>query len=127
MPKPSPEILAMWGGVIVIFPNVLILPQAGNAAMYRALPHPTDPNQCTFEIFSTKTYAQGIKPPRAEVQVATSAEDPEQLGLIPRQDLSNIPRIQEGLRSRGMRQTWLASNQEKLILNMHRELDRYLR
>jgi phenylpropionate dioxygenase-like ring-hydroxylating dioxygenase large terminal subunit len=126
MPKPSPEILGMWGGVIVIFPNVLILPQAGNAAMYRALPHPTDPNQCTFEIFSTKTLPEGEQPVRAEVQIATSADDPEQLGLIPRQDMSNIPRIQEGLRSRGMQQTWLASNQEKLILNMHRELDRYL-
>ena len=126
MPKPSPEILGMWGGVIVIFPNVLILPQAGNAAMYRALPHPTDPNQCTFEIFSTKTLPEGEKPARAEVQIATAADDPEQLGLIPRQDMSNIPRIQEGLRSRGMQQTWLASNQEKLILNMHQELDRYL-
>jgi hypothetical protein len=26
-----------------------------------------------------------------------------------------------------MRQTWLANNQEKIILNMHQELDRYLR
>jgi hypothetical protein len=25
-----------------------------------------------------------------------------------------------------MRQTWLSSRQEKIILNMHRELDRYL-
>jgi Ring hydroxylating alpha subunit (catalytic domain) len=47
--------------------------------------------------------------------------------LIPRQDLSNIPRMQKGLHSRAMRQTWLASNQEKIILNMHQELDRYLR
>ena len=40
--------------------------------------------------------------------------------------LGNLPRVQEGLRSSGMKQAWLASNQEKLILNMHRELDRYL-
>ena len=32
----------------------------------------------------------------------------------------------EGLRAKGMHQTWLAANQEKLILNMHQELDRYL-
>jgi len=127
MPKQSPEILAMWSGVIVVFPNVLILPQGGNAAIYRALPDGDDPNRCTFEIFSVKTYPRGIKPPRATVQVATALDDPDQIGLIPRQDLSNIPRIQEGLRSKGMHQTWLASNQEKLILNMHQELDRYLR
>ena len=65
-----------------------------------------------------------MKAPRAVVEDIT---DPEQVGLIPRQDLGNLPRVQEGLRSTGMRQAWLASNQEKLILNMHRELDRYLR
>ena len=31
MPKPTPEMLAMWGGEIFIFPNLMILPQAGNA------------------------------------------------------------------------------------------------
>lgn len=123
MPKPSPEVLARWGGVTFLFPNILILPRAGSAAIYRALPHPVDPNQCTFEIISVKTYAAGFETPRANVEEITS---PEQLGLIPQQDLANLPRIQEGLRSKGMKQTWLASNQEKLILNMHWEEDRWL-
>jgi len=124
MPKLAPEILARWGGVTVLFPNVLVLLQAGSAAIYRALPHPTDPHQCTFEIMSVKTYPAGVETPRATVADVT---DPQQVGLIPRQDLGNLPRVQEGLRSKGMKQTWLAANQEKLILNMHRELDRYLR
>jgi len=124
MPKMEPEIIAGWGGVNFLFPNILILPQAGNAVMYRALPHPTDPNRCTFEIRSMKTYPAGVATERAAVEEVT---DPDQVGLIPQQDLGNLPRIQEGLRSRGMKQTWLASNQEKLILNMHREEDRYLR
>jgi len=34
--------------------------------------------------------------------------------------------FKKGLHSPGMRQTFLAAEQEKLILNMHRELDRYL-
>ena len=63
-----------------------------------------------------------MKPPRAVVQEVTNTGDPEQVLLIPRQDLSNIPRMQKGLHSRAMRQTWLASNQEKIILNMHQEL-----
>lgn len=60
------------------------------------------------------------------MQHVTNLGDPQQLLLIPRQDLGNIPRIQKGLHSQGIRQTWLAAQQESLILNMHRELDRYL-
>lgn len=123
MPKLSPEMLARWGGVTVLFPNIVILFQAGNAVIYRALPHPTDPNQCTFEIHAVKTYPAETTTPRATLVEVT---DPEQVGLIPRQDLGNLPRIQEGLRSQGMKYAFLASNQEKLILNMHQELDRYL-
>jgi phenylpropionate dioxygenase-like ring-hydroxylating dioxygenase large terminal subunit len=126
MPKPSPEILGMWGGEIFIFPNFLILPQAGNTEFYRARPHKNDPDRCVFEIWSSKTYPAAVKPPRATVQHVTDFRDPEQLLLIPRQDLGNIPRIQKGLHSRRMRQTWLAEHQERLILNMHQELDRYL-
>jgi hypothetical protein len=126
MPKRTAEILEMWSGVMFIFPNFMILPQAGNACFYRVRPDGDDPNKCTFEIFSVKTYPAAGRPARATVQQVTAADDPEQLRLIPRQDMSNIPRVQEGLHSKGMHQTWLAVNQEKLILNMHQELDRYL-
>ncbi|MGO9932552.1 MAG: aromatic ring-hydroxylating oxygenase subunit alpha [Steroidobacteraceae bacterium] len=125
MPKPTPENLGMWGGEVFIFPNFMILPQAGNAMMYRARPDGVDADRCIFEIFSTKTYPAAIKPPRAQVQKVT---DPSgQLLLIPRQDLGNIPRMQKGLHSRGCKQIWLAAEHEKMILNMHQELDRYLR
>jgi phenylpropionate dioxygenase-like ring-hydroxylating dioxygenase large terminal subunit len=127
MPKPSPEILGQWGGEIYIFPNFMILPQAGNAQMYRARPDGDDPNRCIFEIYSSKTYPADIKPPRAMVERVTDQGDPNQLRLIPRQDLGNIPRIQKGLHSRGIQHTWLADQQEKIITNMHQELDRYLK
>jgi phenylpropionate dioxygenase-like ring-hydroxylating dioxygenase large terminal subunit len=126
MPKPVPEILGMWGGEVFIFPNLMILPQAGNAMIYRVLPDRHDPDRCTFEIYSTRTYPAAAQRERAAVESVTDLHDPEQLLLIPRQDLGNIPRIQKGLHSRAMRQTWLAVEQEKLILNMHQELDRYL-
>jgi hypothetical protein len=126
MPAATQENLGMWGGEVFIFPNFLILPQSGNAMMYRSRPDGADPNRCIFEIYSTKTYPAAVKPPRAVVQRITDTDDPQQVLLIPRQDLSNIPRMQLGLRSGGVRQTWLASNQEKIILNMHRELDRFV-
>jgi len=71
MPKPSPEILGMWGGEIFIFPNFMILPQAGNAQFYRARPDGSNPDRCIFEIYSTKTYPAADKPPRASVERVT--------------------------------------------------------
>ncbi|HMK84488.1 MAG TPA: aromatic ring-hydroxylating dioxygenase subunit alpha [Steroidobacteraceae bacterium] len=127
MPKLAPEILGMWGGEIFVFPNLMILPQAGNAMIYRVRPNGFDPDSCTFEILSTRTLPAADKPQRPLVEHVTDLQDPEQLLLIPRQDLGNIPRIQKGLHAHGLEHTWLAADQEKIILNMHQELDRYLR
>ena len=127
MPKLVPEILGMWGGEIFIFPNLMILPQAGNAMIYRVRPNGSDPDSCTFEIFSTRTLPAAVKPPRPTMESVTDLQDPEQILLIPRQDLSNIPRMQKGMHAHGLEHTWLAEDQEKIILNMHQELDRYLR
>ncbi|MFT4046209.1 MAG: aromatic ring-hydroxylating dioxygenase subunit alpha [Solimonas sp.] len=127
MPAPTPEALGMWGGELFVFPNLMILPQAGNAMIYRVRPDGDDPNRCVFEIMSTTTWPEGHQVERATVTPVTDQHDPEQVLLIPRQDLGNIPRMQKGLRSKGIRQTWLAVEQEKIILGMHRELDRYLR
>ena len=125
MPRRTPEAIGMWGGEIFIFPNFMILPQAGNANFYRSRPHPTDPNQSLFEIYAVKSYPAMVKPPRPIVEHVSDPE--QQLRLIPRQDLSNLPRVQKGLHSRAIRQVWLAEHQERIIWNMHQELDHYLR
>jgi phenylpropionate dioxygenase-like ring-hydroxylating dioxygenase large terminal subunit len=127
MPKPDAETMGQWGGEIFVFPNLMILPFAGNAMIYRVRPDRLDPDRCIFEIMSTTTYPAAEKRPRATLEHVTDNLDPKQVLLIPRQDLANIPRMQKGMHSRGMRQTWLAKEQEKIILNMHQELDRYLR
>jgi phenylpropionate dioxygenase-like ring-hydroxylating dioxygenase large terminal subunit len=127
MPSPTPEAIGMWGGELFLFPNFMILPQSGNAMMYRSRPDGNDPDRCIFEIFSTTTFPAATKVQRARVETVTDLKDPQQLRLIPRQDLSNIPRMQQGLHSSAMQNTWLASHHEKMILNMHQELDRYLR
>ena len=127
MPEPTPETLAMWGGEVFIFPNVMILPQAGNAMIYRVRPAGDDPDRCTFEIFSTRSLPAAARRERAQVTPVTDPSDPEQLYQIPQQDLGNLKRIQKGLHSNSMRQVWLASHHEKIIMGMHRELDRYLK
>jgi nitrite reductase/ring-hydroxylating ferredoxin subunit len=126
MPEPKPETTGMWGGEIFVFPNLLILPNFANAMIYRVRPDGLDPDRCLFEVFSTTTYPADHPVPRAECRRMSDTSDPEQFLLIPRQDFANIPRIQKGLHSRGCKQIWLASHNEKLIMNMHRELDRHL-
>lgn len=126
MPAPTPDVITQWGGEIFVFPNLLILPGPGRVMMYRIRPNGLNPDSCFFEIFSTTGYPAEQTPPRAQVIHVTDPSDPNQLLLIPRQDFSNIPRIQIGLHSFGCKNVWLANHHEKIILNMHRELDRYL-
>ncbi|MGH7822671.1 MAG: SRPBCC family protein [Candidatus Binatia bacterium] len=47
------------------------------------------------------------------------------LGEVMDQDLAMLPKIQQGLRSRGLAELTL-STMEVRIANMHRTLDRYL-
>lgn len=126
MPKMTPEVLGQWGGEFFLFPNFLVLPNAGNCEFYRSRPDGNDPDSCIFEVYSCKTYPASVKSPRAVVEHVTMETSNERFLLVPQQDLGNIPRIQKGLHQ-GMRQSWLAKEQEKLILNMHQELDRYLK
>jgi nitrite reductase/ring-hydroxylating ferredoxin subunit len=126
MPKLDPQVLAQWGGEIFVFPNLMILPQAGNAMIYRVRPNGADPDSCIFEILSTKTYPAAQSIPRATVQAMDSPDDPDQFLQIPRQDFANIPKIQKGLHTQGCKQIWLADYYEKIILNLHQELDRFL-
>lgn len=127
MPKPAREVLNQWGGEIFVFPNLMILPQAGNCMIYRVRPNGFDPDSCIFEILSTKTYPATQPVPRPVVQSMEDVSDPEQFLQIPRQDFANIPRMQKGLHTKGCKQIWLADYYEKLILNMHQEIDRYVK
>ncbi len=126
MPDLTPEIAGMWGGEVFIFPNLLILPNLANAMMYRVRPVGLDPDQCLFEVFSTTTRPADEEVPRAEVEHMDDVTDPEQFLLIPRQDFSNIPGIQRGLHTKARREVLISSHHEKMITNMHQELDRYL-
>jgi hypothetical protein len=53
--------------------------------------------------------------------------DPRQVGRVLFQDFSNLVEVAAGMRTRGFRGLRLNRRQEIGILNLHRELDRYLR
>ena len=125
MPPPG-EHLQLWGGEIFLFPNYFMLPMFGNSLAYRSRPYRDDPERCRFEIWSLTTYPESHDPGRARLDGRYAKDDIENWGLIPRQDMSNIERIQRGLHSRGFRASRLATEWERAVSNMHEELDRYL-
>jgi phenylpropionate dioxygenase-like ring-hydroxylating dioxygenase large terminal subunit len=110
-----------------IFPNLTFLPQYGNVLMYRTRPtRDNDPNWCIFDMYSLRTYPEDVTAPEWKTDECNDLMDPQQFLLVPRQDFHNIPRQQRGMHSRVMKSTILSARQEKIIMNMHRELDRYL-
>ena len=129
IPLPMPEdpsALVRWGGVFYIFPNYFILPQYGNALIYRSRPDGDDPESCYFELWSVTIPPTHEPVPRPEFGGVHSPGDTEAWPQIPLQDFSNIERQQRGLHSVGFDRLRLSSAYEDGISNMHRELDRYL-
>jgi phenylpropionate dioxygenase-like ring-hydroxylating dioxygenase large terminal subunit len=123
---PRPEAVHMWGGEIYMFPNFFFLPQFENALSYRARPYNDDPEWCRFEVWSLTMYPEGQEPGRAQLEGRFEPDDQENWGLIPRQDFSNMARQQRGVRSLSFQGHRLATDMEKIISNMHQELDRHL-
>ena len=110
-----------------IFPNLTFLPLYGNILMYRVRPTPeNDPDWCIFDMYSLRTYGEGVEVPDWHTEMCDDVSSPDQFRLVPRQDFSNIPRQQRGMHSSKMKTMLFNERQETNILNMHRELDRYL-
>ncbi|HET6810754.1 MAG TPA: aromatic ring-hydroxylating dioxygenase subunit alpha [Acidimicrobiales bacterium] len=126
LPPADPEAIARWGGVFFVFPNFFVLPQYGNALMYRSRPLGTDPESCLFELWSVTIFPDGQEPGRPALQGPFRPDDAAAWPTIPRQDFSNIERQQRGLHTQGFEHLRLSQRYEGGISNMHCELDRYL-
>lgn len=114
-------------GICHLFPNYTFLPLYGNVLIYRTRPtKDNNPDRCIFDVWSCRTYPEGVKPPAHVTQDVTDPMDPAQMVMFLRQDFSNIPRQQIGMHSREMLTNLLNSNQEGMIRNMHEALDRKL-
>jgi nitrite reductase/ring-hydroxylating ferredoxin subunit len=126
LPPPDPGALARWGGVFFIFPNYFVLPQYGNALIYRSRPNGTDPESCLFELWSVSIAPDGAEPPRPTRLGPFRPDDTSAWPTIPLQDFSNIERQQRGIHTLGFDRMRLSERYEGGIVNMHRELDSYL-
>lgn len=110
-----------------IFPHVVFLPAFGNAIMYRARPLPdNNPDMCQFDVYSLRTYPEGIEPPEWQTTVVTDPAGPDGFRLIPNQDIGNIARVQRGLHSRAIKLAAFSDRQEIMITNHHRQIDRMI-
>jgi phenylpropionate dioxygenase-like ring-hydroxylating dioxygenase large terminal subunit len=124
LPKPSAEELSHLGGNFV-FPHFFCLPTLGNCLAYRARPNGLDPDSTLFDVWSLTIFPGGEKPDYEPRPV--DWRDAAQVGRVLAQDFANLAEVAAGMRTRGFRGLRLNRRQEIGILNMHRELDRYLR
>jgi phenylpropionate dioxygenase-like ring-hydroxylating dioxygenase large terminal subunit len=124
LPVLSPEELSHLGGNFV-FPHFFCLPTLGNCLAYRARPNVLDPDSTLFDIWSLSLFPGGEKPAYATQRV--DWRDAAAVGRVLAQDFANLAEVAAGMRSRSFRGLRLNGRQEIGILNMHREIDRYLR
>ena len=104
LPPPDPVALARWGGMFFMFPNYFVLPQYGNALVYRVRPNGDDPESCVFELWSLTIPARGrAGMARPVVEGPYAPDDTDHWPRIPLQDFSNIGRQQRGIHSPGLR------------------------
>ena len=125
LPQLDASALGRWGGVFFVFPHFFVLPQYGNALMYRFRPL-GGPERCLLELWSVTIPARGDENRRPEMQGPFAPDDREHWPTIPLQDFSNITRQQRGVHSRAFRASRISHVYETGIAHMHEEIDRYL-
>lgn len=123
----------------VLFPNVTLSFLPEHVLFYRAEPHPTDPNKCTFEMWcmvfpmdgqtEVDSIHAGIRPLREAELEHRPFDDgrgfPEMEGLIVYQDLMLARGQQLGMHSAGYQDAYL-SDQEVRVRYFHEVLNDYL-
>lgn len=124
-PELSPEQRAEGTGVFSVFPNLVMLVSLANCFMYRARPNGDDPDSCLFDVWALRLFPPSRGAP--ELVRDFVPHDDEVWGVIPSQDFANMAEVQAGLHSWGCDGLRLSTRQEMNLLNMQRELDRYLR
>ncbi|MFC4595680.1 SRPBCC family protein [Sphingobium tyrosinilyticum] len=107
----------------LFFPNFFLLPQFSAMASYRI--RPTGPESCLFEIWSLVLKPEKDTSPSPNAPTLLPYDSPD-YPLIPRQDYSNMPEQQKGLRSGAIIYQRLSEVHEGAISNFERLIDGYL-
>jgi phenylpropionate dioxygenase-like ring-hydroxylating dioxygenase large terminal subunit len=125
LPRPEPEVFEHTGFNFV-FPHLMFLPTIGNALCYRGRPNGMDPDSTIWDVWSLTIFPEDTAPPPYET-VHVDWRDEKQVGRVLFQDFSNMERVGRGMHNGAFRGLRLNTVQEMGILNVHREIDRYLK
>jgi choline monooxygenase len=105
-----------------IFPNLTLLANADHFTVMAAHPGP-DPDHGEFMMFLWTRMPRGA--PRSKPADVRMTADQAEPGLVMTQDINVLAGLQRGLHQPGFTHLVL-SNEERRVINMHRNLDRYL-
>jgi hypothetical protein len=105
-----------------IFPNLTVLANADHLTVMSALPRP-DPDHGELVMMLWTRMAPGA--PRCKPADVRVAADDAQPGLVLTQDITVLAGLQRGLHQPRFTHLTL-SNEERRVINMHRNLERYL-
>ena len=122
-PEIPPEVMAEAGLAWSLFPNQNILQGVTFALAYRARPNGDDPDTCIFEAYALERYPDGEEPKTEWVQAEPTEAN---WGKVLAQDFANMKRVHKGMKSRGFRGALPNPHQEQKIINMHRNMARYI-
>ena len=107
-----------------LFPNTVFLPALTTALCYRARPNGEDPNSCIFEVYVIERFPEGQEPKTEWVYEPDPTE--EKWRLILSQDFQNMPKVQQGMKSRGFPGPRPSPAQELAIIHFHKVLAEYM-
>lgn len=116
-----------------VFPNFVPWAGVGAPLTYRFRPYGNDPGRCVFDIMMLYPLPAGVPKPKAEPihwlgpdEDFSAAPELGALAAVYNQDLSNLPRVQRGLKAMTKPGVTLADYQEVRIRQFHRDLDAQL-
>ena len=117
-----------------VFPNGFFFPGAHKPMVYRFLPHPTNPDECTFDLLFLRFPADGQAPPPPaqpydidihESYMSAPGID-QGLGYVYDQDTDNMAAQTRGFKG-SMRTSQVSGNyQEIRARHLHQTVDAYL-
>lgn len=120
LPPLTEEMTGHW----TAFPNFTGVVQLGCSLLYRARPHPTDPNKCLYDFWALEIPPEGTPVTRPQI-AADDAPTWDDLWFV-QQDASNIERMQTGVRQRTHVVNRVGEDLERMIVNWHQVLDETL-
>ncbi len=115
----TPEAMQRGGFGWHIFPNFIILPCTDGSLCYRTRPHPDNPDECLWDIWCFGRFAPGAEPAPKRTQVE-DYRDFFEVNRFLKDDLINLPQVQQGMYSRGFRGLRTNPDQEACVSNLHR-------